>query len=553
MFKRIFAVAAAASVSLLGATAAAQAQAQLHARPAGHLHGARVINLHRAYEARLGHTKPGKISGIVYPRGYKRKRTTNAAAACAEPNCNLVYNGGPVQHSPHVYLLFWGPNWSTDPSQTASATYLENFFTGLGNSQDIWSPITSQYSDTTGHPTFPESAYKGAFLDNTTPPSGATQSAIAAEADAFAASQGITDLTDAQIVVATQSGTCPQGFAAPCNGTSGFYCAYHSSSNEPYVNLPYMLDAGQSCGEDFINTNGTDDGWSIVAGHEFAEAITDPFPPAGWVDTADTTSGGEIGDKCAWGGSLWGSNDPATDILLSTGSFAMQSLWSNSATGCAMSTAAPDTLTLTSPGNHTGTVGNNVSLQLSASSSGNYLITYFAVGLPAGLTLDSHTGLISGTLSKAGTYSVTVAAEDETGASRAASFSWTVASALSGPIKGDHGKCLDDAGASTANGNKVDIWTCNGTVAQKWTFTNGALSVVGKCLDDSSQGGAGSKLVIWTCNGHKAQTWSHRSNGEYVLKLNGLCLTDPSGSSVNGTQVQVRVCHDYKDQQWTLP
>src|SRR5579859_7566117 len=554
MFKRIFAVAAAASVSLFGATAAAQAQAQPHSQPAGHLHGVRVINLHRAYEARLGHTKPGKISGIVYPRGYIPKRAANAATGCTEPNCNVVYNGGAVQHSPHVYLLLWGPNWSSDPKQEASANYLENFFTGLGDSQDIWSPATSQYSDATGHPTFPETVYSGAFLDAATPPSGATQADIAAEADAFASAHGITDLADAQIVVATQSGTCPQGFFAPgCAGGTGTYCAYHSSSNEPYVNLPYLLDAGQSCGEDFINTNGTNDGWSIVAGHEYAETITDPIPPTGWADTADTTSGGEIGDKCAWGGSLWGSDDPATDIQLSTGSFAMQSLWSNSATGCAMSDAAPDTLTLTSPGSQTGAVGSTVSLQLSASSSGNYLITYFAAGLPAGLTLNSHTGFIAGTLGKAGTYGVTVAAEDETGVLRAASFSWTVAAAVSGPIKGDHGKCLDDAGASTANGAKVDIWTCNGTVAQRWSFTNGALSVQGKCLDDASQGGAGAKLVIWTCNGHKAQTWTHRSSGEYVLKLNGLCLTDPGGSSVNGTQVQIRACKDYTDQKWTLP
>ena len=99
----------------------------------------------------------------------------------------------------------------------------------------------------------------------------------------------------------------------------------------------------------------------------------------------------------------------------------------------------------------------------------------------------------------------------------------------------------------------MDIWTCNGTVAQMWTFSGGALSVQGKCLDDSSQGGAGSKLVIWTCNGHNAQLWTHRSNGEYVLKLNGLCLTDPSGSSVNGTQVQIRACNDFADQKWTLP
>ena len=99
----------------------------------------------------------------------------------------------------------------------------------------------------------------------------------------------------------------------------------------------------------------------------------------------------------------------------------------------------------------------------------------------------------------------------------------------------------------------MDIWTCSQTTSQLWTFSAGALSVDGKCLDDSSQGGNGARLAIWTCNGHKAQTWTHRSNGEYVLKLNGLCLTDPSGSSVNGTQVQVRTCQNFKDQHWSLP
>jgi serine protease len=321
----------------------------------------------------------------------------------------------------------------------------------------------------------------------------------------------------------------------------------------PYVNLPYLLDAGTSCGADFVNTDGTNDGWSIAAGHEYAETITDPVPPTGWIDTADTVSGGEIGDKCAWGGSRWGGHDPATDIQLSTGSFAMQSLWSNATGGCAMSTAAPDTVTLTSPGSQSGTVGSSVSLQLSATSSGSYLVTYFAAGLPAGLALDSHTGLISGSLTTAGTYSVTVAAADETGASRSVAFTWTVAGSAGKPITGDHGKCLDNSGASATNGNKVDIWTCNKTVAQNWTFTGNELSVQGKCLDDSTQGGAGAKLVIWTCNGHNAQLWTHRSNGEYVLKLNRLCLTDPSGSSKNGTQVVIRACKDYADQKWAGP
>ena len=213
-----------------------------------------------------------------------------------------------------------------------------------------------------------------------------------------------------------------------------------------------------------------------------------------------------------------------------------------------------NTVTVTNPGNQTGTVGTAVSLQIQASDSASgQTLTYSATGLPAGLSINSSTGLISGTPTTADTYNVTVTAKDTTGASGSASFTWTISTATGHPITGDHGKCLDDHGSSTANGNKVDIWSCNGTGAQKWTFSGGQLSVLGKCLDDPSQGGNGAPLTIWTCNGHNAQLWTHKSNGEYVLKLNGQCLTDPSGSSVNGTQVQVRACKNYSDQHWNGP
>ena len=149
---------------------------------------------------------------------------------------------------------------------------------------------------------------------------------------------------------------------------------------------------------------------------------------------------------------------------------------------------------------------------------------------------------------------VTVTATDEAGAKISVSFNWTINAAVtSGPIKGDRGKCLDDFGGGTANGNKVDIWTCNNTTSQKWTFSGGHLMALGKCLNDASHTGAGTNLVLWGCNTHKGQLWTHHSNGEYVLELNGLCLTDPSASPVNGTQVQIHVCQNFADQHWSLP
>jgi hypothetical protein len=555
MFKRIFAVAAAAAVSLLGVTAGATAQAAPHARPAGQLHGVRIINLHRAYEARLSHVKPAKISGIVSPRGYKAPRAANAVASCTEPACPMTWQGGVVQHTPHVYLLLWGPNWTTDSGQAASAAYLEKFFSGLGvQPNDNWSTITSPYADSTGESAFSGTVFVGAFNDTSTPPSNTSRDQFGAEADTFATSQGITDLADAQIVVATQAGTCPQGFVGSgCTGGTRNNCGFHGSSNEPFVNLPYLLDAGTSCFEDFVNTTtGTNDGWSIVGGALYADTITDPFGNA-WFDESN---GSEIGSKCA---SIQpGSPGGAFNLPLAGGPFAVQALWSNAAlsggqNGCQTTGSIQDSVSITSPGTLSSPVGVSINQPIHGASAAGNPLTWKAVGLPAGLSINTATGTVTGTPTTRAVYNPVISATDVTGAHHSVAFNWTINAAVTGAVKGDHGKCLDDFGGSTTNGNSVDIWTCNKTASQKWTFSGGALSVLGKCLDDSSQGANGAKLVIWTCNGHKAQTWTHRSNGEYVLKLNGQCLTDPNGSSVNGTQMQMRKCQNFKDQHWSLP
>jgi hypothetical protein len=310
-------VAAAMAAGLLGSSAAAQSHPQSH--PAGHPAGVRTVNLHRAYLAHLGHTKAGKISGIVYGRGKQptvtapAKATAPATAACTEPACPLVYNSGPEQITPTIYLVLWGPKWSTD---TPTSSYLSSFYKGLGARQtaprDNWSTILSQYSNASGQfPLFTQSIWGGMIVDSNPPPVGATQADIAAEADASAATFGITDPADAEIVVATQSGTCPVGFDDPsCPGGAGTDCGWHSFSNEPYINLPYMPDAGAPCGENLVNPGkGTNDGFSLVGGAEFADTLTDPNPPGtfagaapspGWIDEADTVSGGEVAGKCQW-------------------------------------------------------------------------------------------------------------------------------------------------------------------------------------------------------------------------------------------------------------
>lgn len=527
-----------------------------------------------------GHPTLSKMAGIIPSRNTSLKAlgatATAAAATCKEPNCNLSYHGAPVQHSPHVYVVFWGSNWTTDSTQQAAQQYLVSFYKGLGASpKDDWTKIVSQYSDKTGHPVLGKSLLAGSYVDPSALPDqgtgGLTENDLGTEAVSAATHFKIpvTAAADnAEIVIAIQSGACyaPNGgltFAGDCgtSQTSG-YCAYHSylpgptaSVFLPVVVLPYQLDAGTGCGENFVNSGsaGMFDGFSVSGGHETAETITDPTPPAtttspaGWVDFADNVSGGEIADKCAWRGQPWSQNppDPAGDVTLSTGSFAMQSLWSNLQHDCRMKGTLPFTVsTLATQSNVTG---KPVSLQVHAATSPRSPLTFAASGLPRSLKINSRTGLISGTPNvTAGIFKprITVSYYD---GSKSFTFTWRISS-LPGPVKGFASKCVDDSLGRTTNGNKIDISTCNGRAQQRIAFfADGELVVLGKCI-------TGVKTAfLEPCKTVTSQIWTRLSDGQYVLRLNGRCLTDPNASRNNGTRLTLATCKNTANQRWTLP
>ncbi|MDJ0344291.1 putative Ig domain-containing protein [Streptomyces sp. H10-C2] len=86
-----------------------------------------------------------------------------------------------------------------------------------------------------------------------------------------------------------------------------------------------------------------------------------------------------------------------------------------------------NTVTVTNPGNQSTTVNTAVSLQIKATDSGTgQTLTYSATGLPAGLSVNASSGLISGTPTATGSSNVTVTAKDGTNASGSTSFTWTV-------------------------------------------------------------------------------------------------------------------------------
>ncbi len=81
-------------------------------------------------------------------------------------------------------------------------------------------------------------------------------------------------------------------------------------------------------------------------------------------------------------------------------------------------------VTVTNPGNKTGTVGTAISsFTLSASPAGSY--TWSATGLPPGISIGSSTGTVSGTPTTAGTYNVTASATGASG-SGATTFTFTI-------------------------------------------------------------------------------------------------------------------------------
>ncbi|MEV4533769.1 family 16 glycosylhydrolase [Asanoa sp. NPDC049518] len=122
-----------------------------------------------------------------------------------------------------------------------------------------------------------------------------------------------------------------------------------------------------------------------------------------------------------------------------------------------------------------------------------------------------------------------------------------------GRITGIGGKCVDVAGAGTANGTAVQLWDCNGTGAQQWTWaSDGSVRALGKCLDVPSGSTAnGAKLQLWDCNGSGAQRWTFTSANDIVNPQSNKCMDATGASSANGTRLQIWDCGGGANQKWS--
>ncbi len=269
---------------------------------------------------------------------------------------NMAYFTGLVQTNPKIYIVYWGwgqagafdhtslTNPAYDPDGIGSL--MKSFVSAIGGTS--WANIAAQYYQDNGNATYstvgnPKQQLAGVWWDNTNPiHDNLSPYELAQEAARGAAHFGVKDLINSNIVVATPQKFNDAGF------NQNSYCAWHDfvtpvsypgvTPDLVFTNMPYILNAGGGCGQDFVNAApaGDKDGVTIVLGHEIAETWTDPGAESkpqqvqygAWFDY----QGWEIGDKCAWVGDGLAMPGSPFNLVGNDGkTYPVQTLWSNQA------------------------------------------------------------------------------------------------------------------------------------------------------------------------------------------------------------------------------
>lgn len=123
------------------------------------------------------------------------------------------------------------------------------------------------------------------------------------------------------------------------------------------------------------------------------------------------------------------------------------------------------------------------------------------------------------------------------------------------------GMCLDLNAANTTAGTAIQLWTCNGSKAQRFrvedavttdTTTTGALQVAGVCVQPAGKAvAAGTAIVVAACDNTAGQQWTVTSTGGLKYAATSMCLVSPSNSTTTGVDLVLGACDGTTAQAWT--
>ena len=225
----------------------------------------------------------------------------------------------------------------------------------------------------------------------------------------------------------------------------------------------------------------------------------------------------------------------------------------------------PNTLVVKATAPKTSYAGIKVSVQPTATDSAagqNTQLTWSATGLPAGLTINAGTGLISGKPTKPSAATTTVTATDALGTKGSTKIVWHIAAPI---IVSNGGTATTTAGhdvvfklayTDAVRGDKV-TWTAAGLPAGTG-FQQSSLMLYGWPAK------AGTYHVTFNAKGSLGTSDQKKltlrvkaapdkgATGQIHFQLDGKCLQDPGNRTSNGTRVAIENCASGATERWTV-